>query len=212
LGLQGTAWSAATVDVVLPPALHAALTDRSELALRELPAEATRLLCRLHAPPRLAAHLRLVHDVAAELTTAVAHHHPQLVFDRAAVLFGAATHDIGKSIHTDELTGPGTRHEAAGRALLLDHAVPERLARFAGTHGTWAAPDRTIEDLLVSLADKIWKGHRVAELEALVVERLAAPTGIAVWQAFLSLDDILDPLAADADRRLALQNSYPTRT
>ena len=35
------------------------------------------------------------------------------------------------------------------RALLLAHDVPDRLARFAGTHGTWTAPDRTVDDLLL---------------------------------------------------------------
>ncbi|MDI6105552.1 hypothetical protein QLQ12_43920 [Actinoplanes sp. NEAU-A12] len=114
-----------------------ALTDQSDvLPLRELPVEAARLLEALQAPPRLAAHLRLVHDVAAALTGHLERRYPDLPFDRSAVLFGAATHDIGKIVHPQEITGPGSAH------------VPDRLARFAGAHGTWTAPDRTIDDLL----------------------------------------------------------------
>jgi hypothetical protein len=30
---------------------------------------------------------------------------------RDAVLFGAATHDIGKTVHIDELSGPRSAHE-----------------------------------------------------------------------------------------------------
>jgi len=200
----------ATVGAMISPVLRGALTDRSELLpLRELPVEAVRLLDVLHAQPRLAAHLRLVHDVAAALTVALEHRHPELAFDRVAVLFGAATHDIGKVAHPTELTGPGSAHEPAGHALLLAHDIPERLARFAGTHGTWTAPSRTIDDLLVSLADKIWKGQRVTDLEDLIVGHIAAATGQPTWQTFLSLDEILDDLAADADRRLAFQTTYP---
>jgi hypothetical protein len=61
--------------------------------------------------------------------------------------------------------------------------VPASLARFAATHGDWSAPDRTTDDLLVSLADKIWKGHRIASLEDLVTDRLAAATKVSRWEA-----------------------------
>jgi hypothetical protein len=192
------------------PALRGALTDQCDvLPLRELPLEAARLLEVLQAPPRLAAHLRLVHDVAAALTGQLERLHRDLPFDRTAVLFGAATHDIGKTVHPVELTGPGSAHEPAGRALLLAHDVPDRLARFAGTHGTWTAPDRTIDDLLVTLADKVWKGRRETDLEDLLVDHIATATSQPRWQAFLQLDEILGDLAADADQRLAFQNTYP---
>ena len=126
--------------------------------------------------------------------------------------YGAATHDIGKVMHPNELTETGSAHEPAGRDLLLARQVPERLARFAGTHGTWSEPDRTIEDLLVSTADKIWKGQRITDLEDRLGEHLATATGLPRWQAYVTLDDILDDLAADADHRLAFQNTYPVRT
>jgi hypothetical protein len=189
--------------------LDHALTDPGDPPLRPLPADALRLLRLLGAPPRLGAHLRAVHDVAYQLTGLLSRDHPRLAFDREAVLFGAATHDIGKVIHVEELSGPGSAHEPAGRALLLANGVPAGLARFAGTHGSWTGPDITIEDLLVTLADKVWKAKRVPDLEELVVDRLAAATRVERWEAFLSLDDILDRLATDADRRLAYQAGYP---
>jgi hypothetical protein len=197
---------------VLSLALRGALTDQSEPSLRQLPHDVVQLLEQLQVPPRLAAHLRLVHDVAAQLTATLQRNQPDLGFDRVAVLFGAATHDVGKVVHPDELTGPGSAHEPAGRALLLAREIPERLARFAGTHGTWSEPDRTVEDLLVSVADNVWKGKRVADLEDRLRDHLAAATGLPPWEAYLALDDVLSGLAATADRRLAFQNFYPVRT
>ncbi|GAA2683735.1 MULTISPECIES: HD domain-containing protein [Actinosynnema] len=191
------------------PPLHRALTDPSTPPLRPLPAPVVALLVDLAAPPRLAAHLRAVHDVACELTAWVRLRYPQAAFDGAAVEFGAAVHDVGKVVHPAELSGPGSEHEPAGRELLLARGVEPALARFAGTHASWAADGIGLEDLLVSLADKVWKGQRVADLERLVVDRLAAAGGQEPWEAFLALDDALDRIAADADGRLAFQGSFP---
>ncbi|MFC0439231.1 HD domain-containing protein [Kutzneria buriramensis] len=187
------------MDGVPSDVLRRALTESD---LRPLPAAASELLARLSAPPRLAAHLRAVHDVAAQLTEWFA---DRLTLDTDAVLFGAATHDIGKIVHVEELSGPGHRHEPAGRDLLLAHGVPPELARFAASHASWTEPGITAEELVVSLADKIWKAKRVPDLEQLVIARLAGEP----WQAFLDLDDELTRIAATADHRLAFQSAYP---
>jgi hypothetical protein len=42
-----------------------------------------------------------------------------------------------------------------------------------------------------------------------VLHRLAAVGGQQLWQVFMALDDELDQIAADADRRLAFQASCP---
>lgn len=191
------------------PALERALSDPGDPALRPLPDRAQVLLRDLDVPPRLAAHLRLVHDVASRLLDRLARDHPDATVDRAAVLFGAAVHDIGKTLHTAELSGPGSAHEQAGYRLLLDHGVPEPMARFARTHAGWTSPGITLEDLLVSLADKIWKAKRVPELEQLVIDRLSAASGRPLWETFLTLDTALTDLAEHSDRRLAFQNSHP---
>ncbi|GLW30451.1 HD domain-containing protein [Actinoplanes regularis] len=177
--------------------------------LRLLPPAAADLLVMLGAPPRLGAHLRAVHDVAWRLTGWLAGAYPALEFDRPAVLFGAATHDIGKVTHPQELSGPGSRHEQAGRRLLLQAGVAPRLARFAASHGSWDSPTVEIEDLLVSVADKVWKAKRVPDLEQLLIERLVAVCGQEPWAVFLALDTELDELAAGADGRLAYQNGFP---
>jgi hypothetical protein len=174
-----------------------------------LPTDVVQLLERRDAPPRLAAHLRIVHDIAGQLIGLLADRHPGLIVDREAVMFGAATHDVGKVIHPEELSGPGSAHERAGYELLLTEGIPERLARFARTHGDWSASGLTVEDHLVTLADKIWKAKRVAGLEDLVVDRLAEAVGTERWRAFMSLDEILEQLAAESNQRLAFQASYP---
>lgn len=185
--------------------LREALTDSGD-TIRPLPSTAVELLEALGSPPRLAAHLRAVHDVAHRLTAGLAAE--GLEFDRDAVLFGAATHDIGKVRHPGELEHAGSEHEQAGYELLLSFGVPHERARFAGSHGTsWHHPDAPTEDLLVSLADKIWKGARVTALEQSVLQRLDGEE----WDAFLRLDNILGPLAGDADRLLAFQAGHPVR-
>ncbi|MFE0516574.1 HD domain-containing protein [Streptomyces sp. NPDC058964] len=189
--------------------LPIAVDEIEDPPLRPLPPRAAVLLQRLDAPPRLVAHLRAVHDVAARLADWAGQHCPALEFDREAVLFGAATHDIGKILHPAELCGPGARHEQAGRELLLEHGVDAGLARFAGTHASWDAPEAGVEDLLVSLADKAWKNKRVPALEDLVVARLARAGGRPVWEEFLLLDEALTEIGEGADRRLAYQMSHP---
>ncbi|HET6705357.1 HD domain-containing protein [Amycolatopsis sp.] len=166
-----------------------------------LPSRARTLLETVGASPRLGAHLRVVHDVAVTLTGWVG---PRV--DVPAVLFGAATHDIGKVLHPAELSGPGSLHEEAGYRLLRAEGVEEALARFARTHGSWDAPDVTLADLLVTVADKVWKGKRVPELEQRVAERLGGPP----WETFLALDDELERIASGADARLAFQAAYST--
>ncbi|MER6366614.1 HD domain-containing protein [Kitasatospora sp. NPDC001527] len=172
-----------------------------------LPAAAAALLAEVGAPPRLVAHLGLVHEVAAAVLDGCAGY--GVPVDREAVLFGAATHDIGKVVHREELSVPGSLHERAGYGLLLARGVPERLARFARTHGSWTDPGTTLEDLLVGLADKAWKDSRVRDLEDRVVARLAQAAGREPWEVFLGLDDLLAGIGADAPRRLAVQVAHP---
>ncbi|MFK4101241.1 phosphohydrolase [Streptomyces sp. NPDC019531] len=192
--------------MTIPDLLHRALHDPGP---RPLPDAVARLLRTLDAPPRLAAHLRLVHEVAYELTDWLARQQPTLQLDREAVLFGAATHDVGKTAHVCELSGPGSAHEKTGQELLLAHGVAPHLARFAATHAAWTLPDVGLEDLLVSLADKIWKNKRVTELEDLVVRRLAEASGRTVWEEFLEFDDALTAVGEGAEERLAFQAAYP---
>ncbi|HSA53809.1 MAG TPA: HD domain-containing protein [Yinghuangia sp.] len=194
--------------------LRRALVDTRDPDPRPLPDRVVDLLCRVDAPPRLAAHLRLVHDVAWRIAGWVERDYPDVEFDREEMLFGAATHDIGKAVHPNELCGPGHAHELAGYELLYDNGVEARFARFTCTHGTWSEPGLALEDLLVCLADKIWKGARADRLDDLIVGHLVAggTRGRERWAVFAALDDLLTDLAADADLRLEFQARHPVHT
>lgn len=130
-------------------------------------------------------------------------------FDKEAVLFGAATHNVGKIVHPEELRGLGHAHEEAGVKLLLQSGIAGHLTRFARTHGQWKEQKTSLEDLLVALADKIWKGKRDDALEQTVADLIAARSGEEVWKVWLQMDDILSDIAASADDRLSWQARHP---
>jgi hypothetical protein len=177
--------------------------------LHPLPDEAATLLQRLHAPPRLVAHLRLVHDVAVQLVDTLSQAYPALLLQADAIRFGAATHDIGKIMHPAELAGPGHQHETASEMLLLHQGVATHLARFARTHAAWhQQADIPLEDLLVALADTCWKGKRDTELEQRIVTRITEACGCDYWDVFLMIDDLVEQVAAAAEIRLAWQAQF----
>ncbi len=176
----------------------------ADLHFLALPLPAATALRALDASPRLFAHHVLVHQVAVTMLIALTEAWPTLSMDREAVLLGAATHDIGKTSHPEELTGLGRKHEIAGPDLLIAQGLAPKHARFARTHAQWAhqtAP--TIEDLLVALADTIWKGKRNQRLEDAVIQHISQDQGQETWEAFMILDDILVGIAEDAEIRLA---------
>lgn len=174
-----------------------------------LPRQVVDLLTELGAPPRLVAHLLLVHQVAVELSQAMARTWPDVSYDQQAVLLGAATHDIGKATYRHELERPGHQHEDAGVTFLLQHGFPPQQARFARTHAQWRDdPTTTIEDLLVALADTIWKGKRDKELEDAFVQHVAHLNGEEPWAVYLALDDIVRSITRDADARLAWHSRH----
>lgn len=184
----------------------------SNSAFRPLPPDVLGLLRRTSAPPRLIAHLVLVHDFASRLTEQLSQAFPNVTFDTDAVLFGAGIHDVGKALDTAELVQPGKEHETHGVELLLQMGIPEGRAKFAYTHGNWnTAQNVTLEDLLVALADNCWKGKRVDELETRAVDLLSSASGKPAWDCYAELDDILGSLAADADDRLEWQRQFGTQ-
>lgn len=178
---------------------------------RPLPSDVITLLSRVSAPPRLIAHLILVHDVASRLVEQIPRTFPNVTFDKDAVLYGAATHDLGKSVHVEELVRAGKAHEQRGFDLLQEMGVSADRARFAFTHGNWEASENVgLEDLLVAIADNCWKGKRPEQLESRTVALLSAMSGRPAWDCYSELDDILASLAADPDDRLAWQREFDT--
>jgi hypothetical protein len=177
--------------------------------MRALPKK-VELLCKtVEAPPRLIAHLTLVHDVAVQLVEEIKLKYPNLQLHEESIFFGAGTHDIGKSLFHSELSAPGSEHESAGERLLIQLGIDKSLARFTRTHAAWQNDDSlTLEDLLVSLADNCWKGKRLSELENLISERIANQLNEEVWNVYMALDDLLQKISAKADERLMWQAQF----
>ena len=177
--------------------------------LLSLPDEIESVFSTLGVPPRLYAHSLLVHDVANKLLEEINRTWENLNINKNLVLFGAATHDIGKTIYTNELSEAGHKHEREGFRLLRSLGFSEEKSQFAASHALWSESS-TLEELAVSLADKIWKGNRVQDLEDLLIERISTETKTERWKTFSLLDSIIDDIAKDADKRLSFQNNLST--
>ena len=175
------------------------------MTILELPAHISRLLEETDAPIRLRRHLQIVYSTAAELLESLLDEWPGLHVDDKLVLEGAATHDIGKVAHPAELSGPGSQHLEAGHQLLLEQGYSKKLARVALVHERWNDPARTLEELLVSLADLVWNGIRKDELEEFVIQRIAERTESDFWEVYMKMDPVLTNIAGGADERLFFQ-------
>lgn len=162
---------------------------------------AWRALRDLNAPWALVRHAELVLEAAELLVEGLRSR--AVPIDADFVRAGAVLHDAGKARHQQELTGPGKRHETDGPAMLEAVGVPSELAAIAATHAAWAAPERSLEERLVTLADKLWKGSRRGGLEQLVVAGVAARTGRGEWDVLLDLDPLFADIARDGTLRLA---------
>ncbi len=163
--------------------------------------EALALVRELGAPPRLVRHVELVGEAGDAILKAVAALDVRV--DVARVEAGIVFHDVGKIRHPSELDEPGHAHEETGQRMLLEEGVSPELARSCVSHARWADEGVTLEERLVALADKLWKGKRETALEELVVEAVARRSGGDRWSVFTSLDEAFEKIAAGADDRLA---------
>ncbi len=163
--------------------------------------EALALLREVGAPPRLYRHAELVGEAADQLLLGLKRFGVQI--DEDYVRVGVVLHDAGKSLHPAELLGPGSNHEPDGERLLLSHGATPEVARVCRSHAQWDTVAETIEELLIALSDKLWKGVRVARLEDLVIDRLAHSLQKDRWDCFTELDTLFENVAATADSRLA---------
>lgn len=179
------------------------------MSFHGLPPEVLDILAKYAVPPRLVAHLTVVHDVAITLIKQLDASWPILEYDRKRVLIGAATHDVGKAVYINELSGPGTQHEGIGPQLLLESGLPETYARFARTHARWNQDiSAQLEDLLVAFADTIWKGKRDESLEQEIAQQIAKQCQEETWQVYMKLDDIACDLAKGAHDRILWQGKH----
>jgi HD domain len=166
---------------------------------------AYQLLEELGASPQLIVHVKLVGE-AAELLIAELDR-LAIVVDKDFVRLGVAFHDAGKILHPAELTTKGNRHELDGESLLIDRGVDPALSRCCSSHGRWQQMACSLEELLVALADTLWKGKRNSQLEELVTQRLAARSDRDYWDLFIQIDDCCDRIAADGHLRLLRSQS-----
>jgi hypothetical protein len=166
-------------------------------------AEALAFLKAAGAPPRVLRHAELVAEVAGQLVDAIASLGASI--NRQEVLLGAALHDAGKIVCSSELTNPGNSHEAAGEQLLLDRGVPAAIARFCRTHGFAPSAMPALEDIVVAVSDKLWRGVRNQALELALVDAVARERGTDRWAIFTPLDDHFERIASGGDDRLARQ-------
>lgn len=176
------------------------------MEIPELPIEIKNILKKHDSPERLNRHLRLVSFTASNLLSEIDNEWNQLKVNKDFVMFGAATHDIGKVISQNEIYGSGNQHESIGKNLLLENGFSEELSRFALTHGNWKSKDVILEDLLVTLADKIWKGKRINELEELICQEISKRIELDFWEIYQKLNLILDKISLSAQSRLDWQN------
>ena len=166
------------------------------------PAEVLDLLAELGATPWLLRHHELVLEAATDVCALLTRDLATLEFDSQPILLGASLHDAGKIVATSEMHGPGHAHERLGRLLLGKAAVPAELTRFCVTHARWHEPWCGLEDRLVALADKLWKGKREEALEKQVLDDLAAATAQQVWEVFGVLDALCEQIATRGPERL----------
>lgn len=164
-------------------------------------AAALALLVELGAPARLQRHAELVGEAADLLLLGL--QRLKIPIDADFVRVGVVLHDVGKSLHRAELDAPGNLHEPAGERLLLDRGASPNVARVCRSHANWRDLAETTEELVIALADKLWKGARVAELEELLITRLAADAGRDRWDLFADLDLLFEDVASTSDTRLA---------
>lgn len=61
----------------------------------------------------------------------------------------------------------------------------------------------SFEELLVALADTLWKGSRDADLELRIIDGVAARLQTDRWDLFQTLDSLFEEIAADGDERLS---------
>lgn len=165
------------------------------------PRDAILWLSSRGAHPWLVRHHELVLEAAQEIFAGLAA--LAIDVDRDHVLIGAALHDAGKIEHPSEMHTPGHAHEEAGERLLLASGVPPRIARACVTHAAWSEPRAELEDRLIALADKLWKGKRDATLEAALLAELTARTGRPTWEVFDVLDAVCERVADAGPERLA---------
>ncbi|WGL16025.1 HD domain-containing protein [Microbulbifer bruguierae] len=162
--------------------------------------EAYEFLESLVAPEHLKTHVSLVGEAADMLIEALGALGVNI--DPEFIRVGVVIHDVGKIIYTNELCGPGSEHEPEGERILLEKGASNKLARVCMSHARWNEMECSLEELLIALSDKLWKGKRVEKLELQVVDRIASNLRCDRWEVFPKLDMVFEEIASGGHERL----------
>ncbi|MCX2779953.1 HD domain-containing protein [Microbulbifer thermotolerans] len=162
--------------------------------------EAYQLLDSMNAPNRLKTHVRLVGEAAEILIQKCEDIGLNLDFN--FIRMGVAIHDIGKIVHHQEMTGPGSNHEPEGERILLNKGVSPKLARVCLSHARWQEMECSTEELIIALADSLWKGRRAELLELEIIDRFARKLNLDRWEIFSELDLAFEDIASGGHERL----------
>ena len=159
------------------------------------------LLQDIGASPRLIQHVKLVGEAAEMLI--LQFQNLSISFDLDWVRLGVIFHDAGKILHPSELIEKGNEHEAAGEMMLLAQGVDPLIARCCRSHGQWQTMECSFEELVVALADHLWKGKRNTDLENKVITKAATMCHQDYWDIFVVLDGGFEEVAAGGDLRIS---------
>lgn len=163
--------------------------------------DAFKLLEQLGAPAHLITHVTLVGeapDLILEKCDIL-----NLTIDSEFVRMGVVLHDTGKIIHSHEMSGPGSDHEPEGETMLLEKGISPKLARCCMSHAHWQEMECSLEEFLIALSDKLWKGKRIESLELIVIDLIAINLGVERWDIYEMLDTTFENIASNGDERLS---------
>ncbi|VFQ45972.1 hd domain [Desulfoluna butyratoxydans] len=162
--------------------------------------DAFELLKTMGAPGHLITHAKLVGEAANALLTTF--EKLNVPVDSEFVQTAVVIHDIGKIVHPQEMSTPGSNHEPQGEKMLLDQGVSPKLARCCLSHGRWHKMECSLEELTLALADTLWKGKRIDALELKVIDLIAGHLHKDRWDVFPQLDSLFERIANEGDSRL----------
>jgi hypothetical protein len=168
--------------------------------------EAYEFLQDLGASSHLIQHVKLVGEAAEILI--LQFQKLGISFDADWIRLGVVFHDVGKILHPTELTNKGNQHEAQGEILLLSEGVDPKIARCCRSHGQWQKKECDFEELVVALADNLWKGKRNTELENRVITKVASLIHKDFWDLFVIIDSGFEEIARKGDLRLSRSVIY----
>lgn len=161
---------------------------------------------------RLIQHHTIVRSVAAEI--ALEFTEIGVTADQNLAEMMAMTHDVGKIHCLEELDSPGKRHEALGeQAAEKLFGITSDISKVCQSHG-WDTPYHpehegkmmSNEEIVATLADRLWKGSRDTQFEMATAEVFATQLGKETWEAYLLIESIFDQVASNGPERLAMTN------